>query len=75
MDVVGEKTEFIIGEMEGDYRCGLCQVEWRHLMQGKEKGRLILGHFYTIVNLEVGRRPVSLPIYNGLLAKRRIWAD
>jgi hypothetical protein len=32
-------------------------VEWRHYVQGKKGGRiLILGYFYIILSLEVGRK-------------------
>jgi hypothetical protein len=46
------------------------------VLHAGKKGRiLILDHFYIILNLEVGRKSVSLPIFIGLWARRRIWQD
>jgi hypothetical protein len=51
----GNKS-FIIGNGEGDYLWGLCQVVWRCPIQ--ENGEnFILDHFYIILKLEVGRKP------------------
>jgi hypothetical protein len=75
MDVVGEIMAFFTGKGEEDYRCGLCQVEWRLHVWGKRGRILFLGNFYIILNLEVGRKSVSLPNSNGLWARERIWAD
>jgi hypothetical protein len=39
----------------------------------RKKGEnFILGHFYFILNLDVGRKPKSLPISNGLEVRGRI---
>jgi hypothetical protein len=35
-------------------------------MQDKKGRILILGGFYIILSLEVGRRPAALPVSNGL---------
>jgi hypothetical protein len=47
-------TQFIIGAREGNYRCGLCQVEWRSCVQETEI--CYLRSFYTTLKLEVGRK-------------------
>jgi hypothetical protein len=43
-------------------------MECRHHMQEEKVGGriFILGRFYKILNLEVGRRLISLPVSNGL---------
>jgi hypothetical protein len=43
-------------------------------MQDKKGRILILGGFYIILSLEVGRRPAALPVSNGLRARRNICA-
>jgi hypothetical protein len=32
-------SSFIIGKGKGDYRCGLCQVEWRKREEERKKGK------------------------------------
>jgi hypothetical protein len=36
--IVREITEFYYRKGEGDYRWGLCQVEWRYCVQKKREG-------------------------------------
>jgi hypothetical protein len=52
VDVVKGITKFYYRK-GADYRCGLCQVEWRSLIQEKSEN-FILGCFYIILNLELG---------------------
>jgi hypothetical protein len=45
---------------------------------GKKEGGeqdFILGHFYIILNLEVGRKFMPIPVSNGLRITGRIWED
>jgi hypothetical protein len=44
-------------------------------VQEKKGKDLLLGRFYVILNLEVGRKSVSLPIFNGLRAREKMWVD
>jgi hypothetical protein len=44
-------------------------------MQKKKQKDFILGHFYIILNLEVGEKPVSLQVSDGLWARVGIWAS
>jgi hypothetical protein len=64
VDVVWEITELYYSER--DYRWGLCQVKWRHIMQKRRGDFFILGHFYIILNLKVERKSESLFVSNGL---------
>jgi hypothetical protein len=42
---------------------------------GKRERISILGHFYIIIHLEVGRNPASLAFPMALWGWGRIWAD
>jgi hypothetical protein len=60
MDVVRETTEFMIGKIEGDYRYGLCQVEWSCLLQEKERDFCFKMFFISSLTWRWGETYVTL---------------
>jgi hypothetical protein len=68
VDVVKGITKFYYRK-GADYRCGLCQVEWRSLIQEKSEN-FILGCFYIILNL---KKSLLTPTCNGLQARGSCW--
>jgi hypothetical protein len=71
--VVREITGFYYRKRRRRLKVGSLSGGWSHLMLERKVGEdFILGHFYIIFNLEVGRIFMSLTVSNGLWTRGRI---